>query len=170
MLTFCVCVRCTALVTHGLRQSVSGGRESLRWVGLKTSDAWLRGPGSSSRRLLLLSVWVCVSMCVFMCVRECDPEAQRDCVGQSRLWVSGKTQRSDKSSSVPCSVSVCCLGCNTLLRILIEKKPLKVGRENNNKLYVDVCVHVQSKSYLITAAGRNTLVTSTACSVLQHVF
>ena len=67
MLTFCVCVRCTALVTHGLRQSVSGGRESLRWVGLKTSDAWLRGPGSSSRRLLLPFVFVCACTCVHVC-------------------------------------------------------------------------------------------------------
>lgn len=64
----CVCVWCTALVTYGLRQSVSGGRQSLRWVGLKTSDAWLRGPGSSSRRLLLLSAWVCACLCACVCM------------------------------------------------------------------------------------------------------
>lgn len=108
----CACIRCTGLVTHGLRQSASGGRESLRWVGLKTSDAWLRGPGSSSRRLLLLSVWICVSVCVFMWVWFGGPEGL---CGAILAGESGKTLWSDKSSSVPCSISVCCLGCNTLL-------------------------------------------------------
>ena len=51
-------------VTNVPRQSVSAGRQGLRRVGLKTSDAWLRGPGSCSRRLLLLREHACVCVCV----------------------------------------------------------------------------------------------------------
>lgn len=92
----------------------TGGRQSLRWVGLKTSDAWLRGPGSSSRRLLLLCVYVCVYMC--MRVWFGGPEGLS---GAILAGVSGKSPWSDKSSSVPCSISVCCLGCNILLLLRV---------------------------------------------------
>lgn len=106
---YCMYIWCTGLVTYGLKQSVSRRRQSLRWVGLKTSDAWLRGPGSSNRRLLLLCVYVCVYVCMWVWFG--GPEGL---CGAIPAGVSGKTLWSDKSSSVPCSISVCCLGYNTL--------------------------------------------------------
>lgn len=97
----CVCLSVSLLWWHmaPVRQRESGGRKTLRWVELKTSDAWLRGPGSSSRRLLMLSVctffeWGHVSV-IWGASRDCGGQFQL-CECLEKLYKATKTTSSPK--------------------------------------------------------------------------
>lgn len=103
----CVCAWCTGLVTHGLRQRVSEGRESRPWVGLKTSDAWLKRPRKFQQAAVIAEiVYVCVWVGVCGCLCQCKSGPTGDSMRQHRMECLGKVC-SDKSSNVACSISVC---------------------------------------------------------------
>ncbi len=104
-----------------------------------------------------------------MCVCQCDSGAQRDCVGQSRLECLEKLYGVTKAavslaaylSAALAATLYCLLECNRTeaVKSRQRKQQLLYCLSHCTWMYVCLCtyMHVQSKSYLIAVAGRNTI-------------